>query len=205
MSTRSTRAIAQAQARRATADADRAARPSIGKGAPTRAGTAKAHGEALGADEVAATREALGWRARAVRDSRRGLRRVGRARRRRSSCRREWDARFDAYCAAYPDARRRVRAPHRRRAAGRLRARSRPTASQRANAKAETIATRKASQLAIEAFARALPEMLGGSADLTGSNLTTLEARAPRRASRGDSRPATTSTTACASSAWPRS
>jgi transketolase len=67
--------------------------------------------------------------------------------------------------------------------------------------KKETIATRKASQNAIQALAPILPEFLGGSADLTGSNLTNWKESSPCvRASR-----ATTSTTACANSAWPRS
>jgi transketolase len=70
-----------------------------------------------------------------------------------------------------------------------------------ANAKAETVATRKASQIAINALAPALPEFLGGSADLTGSNLTNWSGckAFPARA------PATTFPTACASSAWRRS
>ena len=80
-----------------------------------------------------------------------------------------------------------------------------------AHAKAETVATRKASQLALEAFTKALPELLGGSADLTGSNLTQTSSTASLRFEadgapvRGAMEPsAATSTTACASSAWPR-
>ena len=67
--------------------------------------------------------------------------------------------------------RRRIRAPHDRRIARQLREDRRELVED-ANAKAESVATRKASQLAIEAFAPAIPEMIGGSADLTHSNLT---------------------------------
>ena len=74
-----------------------------------------------------------------------------------------------------------------------------------AHTKAETVATRKASQLALEAFTKALPEMLGGSADLTGSNLTNTASTPPLRIDADGSPTAgATSTTACASSAWPR-
>ncbi len=82
-----------------------------------------------------------------------------------------------------------------------------------AHTKGETVASRKASQLALEAFTAALPELLGGSADLTGSNLTNTKstpslrfdmqgAVVKNRRRRGS---AATSTTACANSAWPPS
>ena len=82
-----------------------------------------------------------------------------------------------------------------------------------AHTKAETVASRKASQLALEAFTAALPEMLGGTADLTGSNLTNTKSTPALRfdmAGRRGARPpkarsVATSTTACASSAWPPS
>src|SRR4029079_19007884 len=83
----------------------------------------------------------------------------------------DWDARFDRYCVDYPEA----GAEFVRRLAGELPGDFRAIAKtliETANAKGETIATRKASQLAIEAFAPAVPEMIGGSADLTHSNLT---------------------------------
>ncbi len=142
----------------------------IGKGAPTRAGTAKAHGEALGAAEIAATREALDWphgpfevpdEVRAGWD----------ARPRGSVHEADWQRRFAAYRAAFPAA----AAELERRLAGALPddfAALAQALVDQAVAKGETLATRKASQQAIEAFAPALPEMLGGSADLTGSNLT---------------------------------
>jgi transketolase len=83
----------------------------------------------------------------------------------------EWDLRFDAYAQAYPE----LAAEFQRRMAGVLPANFAQIAVDavvKAHAEAQTVASRKASQLALEAFTLALPEMLGGSADLTGSNLT---------------------------------
>jgi transketolase len=142
----------------------------IGKGAPTRAGTAKAHGEALGADELAATRTALGW-TYAPFEIPQDIYASWDARAAGFAREAEWNARFAAYASAHAQA----AAEFSRRLAGELPADFPAIAATLvadANAKAETIATRKASQLAIEAFAPALPEMLGGSADLTHSNLT---------------------------------
>jgi transketolase len=142
----------------------------IGKGAPNKCGTADTHGAALGAAEVAATRTALGWShapfeipdaVRASWDAREaGTRRQA-----------AWQARLAAYRAAHPE----LAAEFERRIAGRL-----PEGFQHAvqafvaqqHAKGESIATRKASQQAIEAYAKHLPEMIGGSADLTGSVFT---------------------------------
>src|SRR5688500_5734700 len=145
-------------------------RTTIGKGAPTRAGTGKAHGEPLGVDEVAATRKVLGWEHAAFELPKAATdlwdaRAAGRAAQAR------WNERFVAYRAAHPE----LSAELLRRCGGEL-----PTAFdalaqqalEDAHAKAETVATRKASQLALEVFTKALPELLGGSADLTGSNLT---------------------------------
>jgi transketolase len=142
----------------------------IGKGSPNRAGTAKAHGEALGAEEIKLTREALGWNhepfvvpedAYAQWDARpRGARLED-----------EWNSRFAAYRAAHPD----LAAEFTRRMRGELPVNWASTVAETlaaAHAKAETVASRKASQIALEAFTKALPELLGGSADLTGSNLT---------------------------------
>jgi transketolase len=146
------------------------ARTVIGKGAPTRAGTAKAHGEPLGADEIAATRKALGWAhepfvipeaAYEAWDARA-------AGRQRED---DWQQRFAAYRARYPE----LAAEFVRRLQGDLPANFAQVAvdvAVAAHTKAETVATRKASQIALEAFTKALPELLGGSADLTGSNLT---------------------------------
>ena len=142
----------------------------IGKGAPTRAGTAKAHGEPLGADEIEATRKALDWR-HAPFEIPDDIYREWDATEAGAELQAEWDRRFDRYCEAHPEA----GAEFVRRLAGELPSdfdQLAATLIENANAKAESIATRKASQIAIEAFAPALPEMIGGSADLTHSNLT---------------------------------
>ncbi|HET7527414.1 MAG TPA: transketolase, partial [Burkholderiaceae bacterium] len=145
-------------------------RTTIGKGAPTRAGTAKAHGEALGEAEVAATRQAIGWSAPAFEvpapvAALWNAREAGAARQAR------WREQLARYRAAHPE----LAAEFERRCAGELPS-SLPELFAHtladAHAKAETLATRRASQLALEVFTRALPELLGGSADLTGSNLT---------------------------------
>ncbi len=142
----------------------------IGKGSPNRANTAKAHGEPLGADEIALTRAALGWPhapfeipAEAYNDW--DAKDAG------ANLQADWEGRFEAYRAAHPAA----AAEFERRMAGALPenfAQIAVDAAIAAHAKAETVASRKASQLALEAFTAALPELLGGSADLTGSNLT---------------------------------
>jgi transketolase len=142
----------------------------IGKGSPNRAGTAKAHGEPLGAEEIKLTREAIGWGhepfmvpAEVYADW--DAKAQGAAREA------QWTERFAAYQAAYPE----LAAEYTRRMAGDLPKHFADTAVeavQSAHAKAETVASRKASQIALEFFTAALPEMLGGSADLTGSNLT---------------------------------
>jgi transketolase len=142
----------------------------IGKGAPTRAGTAKAHGEPLGADELAATRAALAW-THAPFEIPDDIRREWDARGVGAALQYDWDARFDRYCAAYPEA----GAEFARRIAGELPAHFGTIVRDlvdRASAGTDPIATRKASQIAIEALAPAIPEMIGGSADLTHSNLT---------------------------------
>ncbi|HEY0180819.1 MAG TPA: transketolase [Dokdonella sp.] len=145
-------------------------RTTIGKGAPTRAGTAKAHGEALGADEIAATRKALGW-SYAPFEIPDDLYAEWDARPAGEALEADWNRRFDAYAAAHAE----LAAEFSRRVAGDLPNAFAEVAARLvadASAKAESVATRKASQSAIEAFAPALPELLGGSADLTHSNLT---------------------------------
>ncbi|GAA0713064.1 transketolase [Dokdonella soli] len=142
----------------------------IGKGAPSRAGTAKAHGEALGADELAATRKALDW-PYAPFEIPDDIYAEWDARAEGVALEAEWKRRFEAYRSAEPAA----AAELLRRLAGDLPANFADVAAKlvaEANAKAETVASRKASQYAIEAFAPAVPEMIGGSADLTHSNLT---------------------------------
>ncbi|WP_454905864.1 transketolase family protein [Variovorax gossypii] len=142
----------------------------IGKGSPNRAGTAKAHGEALGAEEIKLTRDAIDWHyppfeipAEVYADW--DHKEAG------ANIEAEWNAKFAAYAAAYPE----LAADFTRRMKGELPKDFHQVAFDTvvaAHTKAETVASRKASQLALEAFTAALPEMLGGSADLTGSNLT---------------------------------
>ncbi len=154
-------------------------RTTIGKGSPHRAGSAKAHGEALGVDEVAATRAALGWTEPPfVIPADLAARWDHRAR--GAAAETAWQQAFEAYRLAYPA----LAAQLQRRCAGELPADFDEVLAQAfdaAQAKAETVATRKASQIALEAFTRALPELLGGSADLTGSNLTNTSSTPPLR------------------------
>jgi transketolase len=142
----------------------------IGRGAPNKAGTEKVHGSPLGAEEVAATRKALGWTLPPF-EIPQDVYAYWDGRARGAQQQSAWQARFDRYAAEYPD----LAAELRRRMAGELPADFAEHARafvQSTQDKAESIATRKASQQAIEAFAAVLPELLGGSADLTGSNFT---------------------------------
>ena len=143
----------------------------IGKGAPTRAGTAKAHGEALGEAEIAATRTAIGW-PHAPFEVPEAVYHAWNARESGTAAEAEWNRRFDAYAKAHPELAREFK----RRMAGELPAdwaQSAKAMVARAVEKAENVASRKASQQALEAMGPVLPELIGGSADLTGSNLTT--------------------------------
>jgi transketolase len=142
----------------------------IGQGSPNRVDTAKAHGEPLGAEEIKLTRESIGWNyppftipkevyadwdAKAAGKANEQL----------------WSDTFAAYKAKFPD----LAKAFMRRMKGDLPKNFNQIAFDTvvaAHTKAETVASRKASQLALESFTAALPEMLGGSADLTGSNLT---------------------------------
>ena len=142
----------------------------IGKGAPTKAGTADAHGAALGEKEIAATRAALPWAA-APFEIPAAVYAGFDARPRGATQRSDWEARFATYRSAHPD----LAAEFERRIAGTLPAdftRVVEAFVAKQSGKAEAVATRKASQQAIEAFAPHLPEMVGGSADLTGSVFT---------------------------------
>ncbi len=142
----------------------------IGKGSPNRAGTSKAHGEPLGAEEIKLTREALGWTAEPFKIPKAvyadwDAKAAGKAREA------QWNKAFAAYKAAHPA----LAKEFVRRMKGDLPKNFNQVAFDAvvaAHTKGETVASRKASQLALEAFTAALPEMLGGSADLTGSNLT---------------------------------
>jgi transketolase len=142
----------------------------IGKGSPNRANTAKAHGEPLGSEEIKLTREALGWAHEpfVVPDD---VYAAWDAKATGNTAEAAWNQRFDAYRAAYPE----LASEFLRRMKGDLPKRFAQVAvdaAVQAHTKAETVASRKASQLALEHFTAALPELLGGSADLTGSNLT---------------------------------
>ena len=142
----------------------------IGKGSPNRQDTAKAHGEPLGADEIALTRSALGWEygpfeipADVYADW--DAKVAGQA------AEQAWDDAFADYAAVHPA----LASEFARRVGGDLPrhfAQVAVDAAVEAHTKAETVASRKASQIALEALTAALPELLGGSADLTGSNLT---------------------------------
>jgi transketolase len=142
----------------------------IGKGAPTKAGTAEAHGAALGEKEVAATRVALGWKYPPF-EIPPEIYAAWNARDAGAAVEQEWAERFARYRAAHPA----LAAELTRRTHGEFPATWAETAAAfiaAQAAKGETVATRKASQQAIEALAPALPELLGGSADLTGSVFT---------------------------------
>jgi transketolase len=155
----------------------------IGKGSPKRAGTAKAHGEALGVEDVAATRVAIGWNYPPF-EIPKHIYEGWDARARGAAIEHEWDERFGAYEKQQPELAREFR----RRTAGELPAGWKAHCDallSKIEAKAETIATRKASQNAIEGLAPVLPEFVGGSADLTGSNLTNWSGAKPVSASGG--------------------
>ncbi len=142
----------------------------IGAGSPNRAGTAKAHGEPLGAEEIKLTREAIGW-SHAPFVIPKAIYAAWDAKAAGSASEKAWNEKFAAYKAAHPALAKELV----RRMKGDLPksfAQVAVDTAVAAHTKAETVASRKASQLALEAFTAALPEMLGGSADLTGSNLT---------------------------------
>ena len=145
-------------------------RTTIGKGAPQREGTARAHGEPLGVDEVRHTREAMAWPYAAFEipadlRARWDAKALGAAREA------EWVKAFSAHSAAHPS----LAAEFTRRMSGEL-----PpdfeetvlTAISACGQSRDPVATRKASQQVLSMLAPKLPELLGGSADLTGSNLT---------------------------------
>jgi transketolase len=142
----------------------------IGMGSPNKAGTHAVHGAALGEEEIAASRASIGWNyppfeiPKEVYDAW-----DGRAKGKKIEA--EWDQKFNEYTKKYPS----EAAEFKRRIAGDLPANWREHVEKtitQVNEKAETIASRKASQNAIEGLAPALPELVGGSADLAGSNLT---------------------------------
>ena len=142
----------------------------IGQGSPGKAGTHDVHGAALGADEVQATRDALGW-SHVPFELPAEVAQAWDARERGRAAEHAWRERFEAYRTAFPEA----AAAFERRMQGELPAdfASRlPALFEAIAARPDAIATRKASQNALDALAPLLPELFGGSADLTGSNLT---------------------------------
>ena len=153
-------------------------RTQIGHGSPNRAGTAKAHGEALGAEEIALTREQLGWRWPAF-EIPENVREAWSARERGAQARGDWQRRFGAYAEAHPDRAHELLRRHTSTALPAAAEQALAKAIAETEAKRATVATRKASQELLNAVAPALPELLGGSADLTGSNLTDWKGHKP--------------------------
>jgi transketolase len=142
----------------------------IGMGSPNKADSHEAHGAALGDAEVVATRERIGWKYPPF-EIPKHVYEAWDARTKGEGLEKLWNNKFAEYRKAFP----KEAAEFERRMKGELPASWTAHAADviaKINEKAETIATRKASQNAINALAPALPEFLGGSADLTGSNLT---------------------------------
>ena len=142
----------------------------IGAGSPNKEGTHDVHGAALGDAEIAATRAHIGWNYPPF-EVPKHVYEAWDARTKGEGLEKLWNNKFAEYKSAFP----KEAAEFERRTKGELPANWAEHASkaiEAINAKGETIATRKASQNAINALVPALPEFLGGSADLTGSNLT---------------------------------
>ena len=142
----------------------------IGQGSPNMAGSDKVHGSPLGATEIAATRVALNW-PYAPFEVPKDIYAAWDFKKRGQAAEHEWNKEFQKYKTKFPE----LASQLQRRMRGDLSKDFSATLNaylKTCQSKAETIATRKASQNAIEALAPALPEFMGGSADLTGSNLT---------------------------------
>lgn len=144
----------------------------IGQGSPNRAGTAKAHGEALGDAEIALTREALGWNA-APFEVPPAVAQAWSARESGAALHQAWQQRFATYAEEFPVLARELLRRHRTDAplTAQVEAALASAASGAEQRKA-SVATRKASQVVLDEVGPAMPELIGGSADLTGSNLT---------------------------------
>jgi len=146
------------------------ARTIIGKGSPNKQGKEECHGAPLGDDEIALVRETLGWQGAPFEipaDVYAGWDAKAAGADRES----QWNAAFEAYRAAYPE----LAVEYERRMAGELPSdwiEQTQAYIEKCQSEAPKVASRKASQMAIEAYAPMLPELLGGSADLAGSNLT---------------------------------
>ncbi|MBQ0724125.1 MAG: transketolase [Cycloclasticus sp.] len=142
----------------------------IGSGAPNKQGTHHVHGAPLGAEEIAATRKALGWSAPAF-DIPSNIKEAWDANDKGEAAEEKWETLLEAYVAEYPE----LADELLRRLSGELSNDWEQQSSafiQATQEKGETIASRKASLNTLNGFGPLLPEFLGGSADLTGSNLT---------------------------------
>ena len=158
----------------AIADADRptliCCKTVIGFGSPNKQGTASTHGAPLGDAEIAASREQLGWNSPPF-EIPPEIAEAWNARESGAAAEQRWSTAFSAYESAHPE----LAAELRRRTSGDLPASWSQHADEAIAAidqQGADMATRKASLLALNAFAPVLPELAGGSADLTGSNLT---------------------------------
>ena len=161
-------AAAKAQAKRPTMIITRT---HIGFGSPNRQDTAKAHGEPLGKDEIALTKAVYGWdypEPFTVPDEARAHWREQVARRAETHA--AWQSLWTSYVAAHPE----LAAEFERRMRGELRAEA-ATAFPTFDAKSGAVASRASSGVVINAIASAIPELIGGSADLAGSNLTAVK------------------------------
>ena len=155
----------------------------IGKGSPNKQGTEGVHGAALGDQEIAATRAAIGW-GHAPFVIPPDVYAAWDARAQGAKLEAQWQTKFNGYQKQFPD----LASEYVRRMAGDLPAQWQTHVAafiSGVSSKAETVATRKASQQTIEGFAPLLPELLGGSADLTGSNLTNWSGSKPINARAG--------------------
>ncbi|CUS41690.1 MULTISPECIES: transketolase [Thalassolituus] len=142
----------------------------IGFGSPNKEGKEDCHGAPLGDDEIALTRERLGWKHGAF-EIPENVYAGWSAKEKGAKAEQTWNAKFDAYAKAYPE----LAAEFKRRVNSELPADFSAKAQayiEECQAKGEVIASRKASQNTLNAFGPLLPEFLGGSADLAGSNLT---------------------------------
>ncbi len=145
-----------------------ACRTTIGKGAPTKAGTSASHGAALGAEEIAGTREAIGWPHAPFEIPDDILQAWRSAGRRNESERAAWQGRLESLDG-------KTRTEFDRRMGRRLKDESFKSLKETRDqmiADGKAMATRKASGMALEALVKDMPELIGGSADLTGSNNT---------------------------------
>jgi len=156
----------------------------IGFGSPNKAGSHACHGAALGQDEINLTKAALGWDHEAfVIPSE--VYAGWDAKNKGSKSEKEWNEKFSAYQAAHPE----LAAEYLRRMAGELPSNWKNDANEfvnAINAEAKTTATRLSSLAAIEGFAKILPEIFGGSADLGCSNMTEWTGYKPMRADKPD-------------------